>query len=424
LTSWICHAPICADHPPPTARPVGPVWPPDTESPHHRTRGGMTKVMLSCGEPSGDLYAGALTTEIRRLDPTADVFGLGGEQLAASGGRLVRDFGGLAVTGLAEVVPALPRLWATYRRLVTTARAERPDVFVAIDYPGFNFRLGASVAELGIPVVYYISPQVWAWRRGRLRTMKRFVTRALVIFPFEEALYREADIPVAFVGHPLLDLATPALGRDAFRRAYRLDPEAPTVAVLPGSRANELRMILPDLVGAVERIARAVPSVQFVIARAPNLPDALFEPLARLTRVTSRVPCIVESQTDAVLVAADVVLTASGTATIQTAIHERPMVVVYRLSPLTYWMGRRFVRVNAFGMVNLVAEKPIVPEFLQEAFTPEAVAGEAVRFLTDETHAATTRAELRTVREKLGGSGASRRAAEQVLDVVRAHRAS
>ncbi len=384
----------------------------------------MTKVMLSCGEPSGDLYAGALTTEIRRLDPTADVFGLGGEQLAASGGRLVRDFGGLAVTGLAEVVPALPRLWATYRRLVTTARAERPDVFVAIDYPGFNFRLGASVAELGIPVVYYISPQVWAWRRGRLRTMKRFVTRALVIFPFEEALYREADIPVAFVGHPLLDLATPALGRDAFRRAYRLDPEAPTVAVLPGSRANELRMILPDLVGAAERIARAVPSVQFVIARAPNLPDALFEPLARLTRVTSRVPCIVESQTDAVLVAADVVLTASGTATIQTAIHERPMVVVYRLSPLTYWMGRRFVRVNAFGMVNLVAEKPIVPEFLQEAFTPEAVAGEAVRFLTDETHAATTRAELRTVREKLGGSGASRRAAEQVLDVVRAHRAS
>ena len=384
----------------------------------------MTKVMLSCGEPSGDLYAGALTTELRRLDPGADVFGLGGQRLAASGARLVRDYGGLAVTGLAEVVPALPRLWATYRRLVTTARAERPDVFVAIDYPGFNFRLGASVAALGIPVVYYISPQVWAWRRGRLQTMKRFVTRALVIFPFEAALYREAGIPVAFVGHPLLDLATPALGRDAFRREHRLDPERPTVTVLPGSRVNEIRVILPDLVGAAERIVRAVPSVQFVIARAPNLPDALFEPLAGLARVTSRVPCIVESQTDAALVAADVVLTASGTATIQTAIHERPMVVVYRLSPLTYWMGRRFVRVNAFGMVNLVAEKMIVPEFLQAAFTPEAVADATVRFLTDETHAATTRAELRTVREKLGGSGASRRAAEQVLDVARAHRAS
>ena len=394
---------------------------------HQRPTAGVlmkraTKVMLSCGEPSGDLYAGALTTEIRRLEPETDVFGLGGERLAAAGGRLVADSGGLAVTGLAEVLPALPRYWATYRRLVSLARAERPDVFVAIDYPDFNFRLGASIGALGIPVVYYISPQVWAWRRGRLRTMKRFVSRALVIFPFEAALYREADIPVAFVGHPLLDLATPALGRDTFRREHHLDPEAPTVAVLPGSRANELGVILPDLVGAAERIAWQVPLVQFVVARAPNLPDALFEPLAALARVTSRAPCIVESQTDDALVAADVVLTASGTATIQAAIHERPMVVVYRLSPLTYWMGRRFVRVNAFGMVNLVAEKKIVPEFLQEAFTPEAVAGEAVRFLNDESYADQTRAALRAVREKLGGRGASRRAAEQVLDV--AHRAS
>jgi lipid-A-disaccharide synthase len=380
--------------------------------------------MLSCGEPSGDLYAGALITEIRRLAPDANVFGLGGKRFAAAGGRLLTDYDGLAVTGLVEVVPALPRLFATYRRLLATARAERPDVFVAIDYPGFNFWLGASVARLGIPVVYYITPQVWAWRRGRLRTMKRFVTRALVIFPFEEEIYREADIPVAFVGHPLLDLATPAIGRGAFLRANRLDPEAPIVTMLPGSRVNEVHAILPDLVGAAERIARTVPSVQFVIARAPNLPDALFEPLAALARATSRVPCIVESQTDAALVAADVVLTASGTATVQTAIHERPMVVVYRLSPLTYRLGRRFVRLNAFGMVNLIAETRIVPEFLQKAFTPEAVAGEAVRYLTDETHSATTRAELRTVREKLGGSGASRRAAEQVLDVIRSHRAS
>ena len=379
--------------------------------------------MLSCGEPSGDLYAGALTTEIRRLDADADVCGLGGERLAAAGGRLVADYGGLAVTGLAEALWVLPRSWITYRRLMAAARAERPDVFVAIDYPDFNFRLGASLAALGIPVVYYISPQIWAWRGGRLRTMQRFVTRALVIFPFEEVLYREAAIPVAFVGHPLLDLASPALDRDAFRRAHRLDPAAPTVAVLPGSRANELRVILPDLVRAATRIARAVPAVQFVVARAPHLPDRLFEPLVELARVTSCPPVVVEAQTDEALVAADVVLTASGTATIQTAIHERPMVVVYRLAPLTYWIGRRFVRVDAFGMVNLVAGKKVVPEFLQKAFTPEAVAEEAVRFLTDEAHAARTRAELRVVREKLGGPGASRRAAEQVLDVAQAGRA-
>jgi lipid-A-disaccharide synthase len=379
----------------------------------------MTKVMLSCGEPSGDLYAGALTAQIRHLDPDADVFGLGGERLAAAGGRLTADYAGLAVTGLAEVLPALPKYWSIYRQLLATARSERPAVFVAIDYPDFNLRLGASIAALGIPVVYYISPQVWAWRRGRLATMRRFVTRALVIFPFEAALYQEADIPVAFVGHPLLDLVTPLLGRDAFRREHRLAADAPTVALLPGSRPNELRMILPDLIGAAERISRALPSVQFVVARAPHLPDALFEPLDRLARLTSRRPCVVEAQTDDVLVAADLVLTASGTATIQTAIHERPMVVVYRLSPLTYFMGRRFVKVDAFGMVNLVAEKKIVPEFLQERFTPEAVAGAAIRFLTDEAYTANTRAELRVVRQKLGGNGASRRAAEQVLDVAR-----
>lgn len=375
--------------------------------------------MLSCGEPSGDVYAGALTTEIRRLDPEAEVFGLGGARMAAAGGRLTADYAGLAATGLTEVLSVLPRTWATYQRLVQAARAERPDVFVAIDFPEVNFRLGASIASLGVPVVYYIGPQVWAWRRGRLRSMTRFVTRALVIFPFEERLYRAAKIPVTFVGHPLVDLATPALGRDTFRREYQLDPDAPTVAILPGSRPNELRMILPDLVAAAARIARARPAVQFVVARAPNLPDPLFEPLAALTRATSRPPCVVESQTDEVLVAADVVLTASGTATIQTAIHEKPMIVVYRLSPLTYWLGRRFVQVDAFGMVNLVAGRTIVPEFLQEAFTPEVVANEALRFFSDEAHAVRTRDELRAVREKLGGPGASCRAAQQILEVAR-----
>lgn len=374
--------------------------------------------MLSCGEPSGELYAGALTREIRGLNPEAEVFGLAGDHVAAAGGRLTVDYAGLAATGLTEALSVLPRTWAAYRRLVEVARAERPDVFVAVDFPEVNFRLGKQIAALGVPVVYYIGPQVWAWRSGRLQTMKRFVTRALVIFPFEERLYREVGIPVRFVGHPLLDLAIPTVGRDAFRQKHRLDPSAPTVAILPGSRPNELRLILPDLVDAVLLIAREVPSVQVVVARAPNLPDALFEPLAALRRAMLCPPCLVEAQTDAALVAADVVLTASGTATVQTALHERPMVVVYRLSPLTYLMGRRFVQVDSFGMVNLVAGENIVPEYLQEAFTPDVVAAEAMRFLVDKEHAAKTRQQLRTVREMLGGVGASRRAAEQVLEVA------
>ena len=375
------------------------------------------RVMLSCGEPSGDLYAGALTREIRRLSPGAEIFGLGGRQLAAAGGRLSADYAGLAATGLTEALSVLPHTWRTYRRLVQAARTERPDVFVAIDFPEVNFRLGESIAALGIPVVYYIGPQAWAWRAGRFRTMRRFVTRALVIFPFEAPLYREAEIPVAFVGHPLLDLAPAAADREAFRRDQRLEPEAPVVAMLPGSRPNELRRILPDLVTAARHVRNRVPRAQFVVARAPNLPDALFEPLAALRRTEAPLR-VVESQTDAVLAAADVVITASGTATIQTAIHERPMVVVYRLSPLTWWMARRFIKVSAFGMVNLVAGQTVVPEYAQDAFTPTVVADDAVRFLSDEAYAARTREALRGVREKLGGAGASRRAAGHVLEVA------
>ena len=310
----------------------------------------------------------------------------------------------------------LPHTWRTYRRLVRAARTERPSVFVAIDFPEVNFRIGAAVAALGIPVVYYVGPQAWAWRRGRFRSMARFVTRALVIFPFEAPLYRRANIPVEFVGHPLLDLAATA-DRRAFRREHDLDPEAPVVAMLPGSRPNELRRILPDMVAAARQVRERVPPVQFVVARAPNLSDPLFEPLAAL-RLGGPPPRVVESQTDAVLAAADVVLTASGTATIQTAIHERPMVVVYRLSPLTYWLARRFIEVEAFAMVNLVAGRTVVPEYAQAAFTPAAVADDAVRFLTDEAHAARTRRALREVRRKLGGPGASRRAAAHVLAVA------
>ena len=378
--------------------------------------------MLSCGEPSGELYAGALTRELLNLNPETQVFGLAGAHVEAAGGRLTVDYAGLAATGLTEALSVLPRTLAAYRRLVEVARVERPDVFVAVDFPEVNFRLGQKIAALGIPVVYYIGPQVWAWRRGRLQTMKRFVTRALVIFPFEERLYQEIGIPVRFVGHPLLDLAKPAVDRDAFRLKHSLDPSSPVVAILPGSRPNELRVILPDLVDAALLIAREVPSVQFVVARAPNLNGVLFEPLATLEQALRHPPCLVERETDAALVAADVVLTASGTATVQTAIHERPMVVVYRLSPLTYLLGRRFVQVDAFGMVNLVAGKKIVPEYLQKGFTPDVVAAEAVRFLVDKEHAERTRKKLRSVREQLGGRGASRRAAQQVLEVAEAGR--
>ena len=377
------------------------------------------KILLSCGEPSGDLYAGELTRELRTLEPDARVLGLGGDQLRAAGGELVEDFGGLPVTGLSEALAKLPQSVVTYRRLLEVMRRERPDVFVPVDFPEINFRLASQARLLGIPVVYYVCPQVWAWRRGRLRTIKRITSRALVIFPFEEAIYREAEIPVEFVGHPMIDLTRTDRPRDQVRRELGLETDAPTVALLPGSRPNEVKTLLPVLVTAMTVVAERVPGTQSVIARAPHLDDQLFLPFgAAGGRGSTSTPIVVEERTDDVLTAADVVVTASGTATVQTAIHGRPMVIVYRVSPLTYTVVRAFAHVESVGMVNLIAGDRIVPELLQDALTPTAVAEKVVEYFTDFDHAERTRAALVEVRSKLGVRGASRRAAEAILGVV------
>lgn len=379
------------------------------------------KVLVSCGEPSGDLYAGALAGAIRRLHPAARVYGLGGPGLRAGGGEAVEDYRGLTVTGLSEALAVLPRSIAVYRRLLRLARAERPDVFVPLDFPDFNFRLAGALRRLGVPVVYYVCPQVWAWRRGRLRTIRRIARRALVIFPFEAAIYRDAGIPVDFVGHPLVELARPARPRAEFLRAGGLDPAAPTVALLPGSRPNEVRALLPEMVRAAALVRRRVPAAQFVVARAPHLDDGLFAPLAALAAAGAPL-ATVESGADAALAAADAAVTASGTATVQAALHGCPMVIVYRLSALTYGVVRAFAHVDTVGMVNLIAGRRVVPELVQDAFTAAAVSTEVVRYLTDDERAAATRRALGEVRERLGGAGASRRAAEAVLAAASAPR--
>ena len=345
------------------------------------------------------------------------MYGLGGDHLQESGADLVEHYEGLAATGISEALAVLPRSIEIYRSMVARARADRPDVFVAIDFPEINFRLAAALRKLGIPVVYYIGPQAWAWRRGRFETMRRLVDLALVIFPFEEAIYRDAGIPVEFVGHPLVELSEPTEARESFLDSQGLVLTAPTVALLPGSRPNELRAILPELTSAARLIRKQCADVQFIVARAPHLDHELFNSVGALQEVGVPVQ-IVESRTDDVLAAADVVVTASGTATVQTAIHQRPMVIVYRLSAFTYWLVKTFSHVDNAGMVNLIAGKEIVPELLQERFTANAVASEVVRFLNDPGAALRTSERLAQVREQLGTGGVSRRVAERVLAVA------
>ena len=368
------------------------------------------RVMISCGETSGDLYAGALAAELQKLDPTVDIFGFGGPRLRAAGARVVGDFSGFSVTGFVEPLRALPRLLAIRRRLVEAARATRPDVFVAIDFSGFNFRLMSAVRSLGIPIVYYVSPQLWAWRAGRMEVMKKHVARVLVIFPFEETVYRRAGVAVQFVGHPLVDMAHSLESRGAFLEQRGLSADAPTVALLPGSRRKELVRIGPVLAAALPRIRARIPRVQFVVARAPGLPDKLFDRFRDCVVVLDR--------TDDVVAAADVAITASGTATVQCALHERPMVVVYRVSMLEYLIGKRFLNVDMYAMPNLIADRRVVQELIQEDLTPARVADETVALLTDAARQARMREALGYVRAKLGPPGASARAARAVVAIA------
>jgi lipid-A-disaccharide synthase len=374
------------------------------------------RVMISCGEPSGDLYAALLAREILRAEPDAVITGFGGERLRSAGGRLLGDFSGLSVTGLVEVARLLPRTYAIYRRLVADARANRPDVLVALDFPDFNFRLAGAIRRLGVPVVYYISPQLWAWRPGRMKTMKRIADRVLVIFPFELDIYRRAGVPAEWVGHPLLDHLPAAEPRDRTRGRLGVRADAPLVALLPGSRANEVREILPNLTRAAALIRSRIEDVQFVVARAPHLDHGLFAPLEELPGAP---PIVVDGMPDEALAAADIALLASGTVTVQAALHECPMVVVYRLAPLTYRLGKPFVRVDTYAMANLVAGRRVVPELIQDAFTPEAVASAALEILTNPARASQMRMDLREVRAKLGSAGASERAARAVLATAR-----
>ncbi len=371
-----------------------------------------SRLLLSCGEASGDLYAGALTRELRLLAPNLEVSGRAGAEFAGARGELIADYRGLAVTGFTEIARAVPRLYAMKRRLVALAKAQRPRALVVIDYFGFNARLARDVKALGIPVVYYVSPQIWAWRAGRINTLRAITDRMLVIFSFEEAIYRQAGVPVEFVGHPLVDLVRSVPRSESFAR-LGLQPGVPTVGVLPGSRPSEVRRILPTLLDAARRIRATMPQAQFVLARAPGLDDQLFSSARQLAGLV-----ILEGETDAVLGAVDVALTASGTATVQTALHDTPMVVVYRVSPLEYRIGRRFVTVDNFAMVNVIAGERIVPELIQDAFTAEAVAREAVSMLTDPLRTAKIRDGLADVRRKLGGPGASRRAAHAILRIM------
>jgi lipid-A-disaccharide synthase len=367
------------------------------------------RLLVVAGESSGDQRAARLVTALGERVPGIEIFGLGSEELAATGADLVADSREISVVGIAEAIEILPRASEIFRSLVREAERRRPAVAVLVDFPDFNLRLARELAWLGIPVVYYVSPQIWAWRRGRVRTVADCVDRMLVLFPFEVPFYRAHGVRVVHVGHPLVD-EVPQLEQAWQGMPPGAEPEVHRLALLPGSRRSEVAALLPAMLGAAQRIAGRLP-VEVRVIRAPGLDDAPFrDALAR----TGLAADLVTSDRYSAVAGSHLALCASGTATLETGLLGTPMIVCYRLSPWTYWPARALVRVPHVALVNLVLGKRAVPELIQGAATPERIADEALRLLASRREIRRMRVDLGELRERLGAPGATRRAAAEV----------
>lgn len=380
------------------------------------TSGRPRRVVLVAGEASGDMHGADFVRALRERWPDVEVAGIGGSNLRAAGMHTVVDAADLGSVGVVEVVRGLGRVWRAYRALRDLLTRERPDLCVLIDFPDFNLRVARVARRAGVPVLYYIGPQVWAWRGGRVRTIGDLVDRLAVVFPFEAPLYEPWLDDVHFVGHPLIDRVRPRRDREETLAAVGLDPGRRTVLVLPGSRPTEIGYMLPRFLDAVRVLAAGDPTLNFALALADTLDENTVTP--HLAAAGLRMP-VVSGATYDLMAAADVALVTSGTATLECALLECPMVIGYRLSPVTVLLGRALIRgVEHIGMPNIVAGRRIVPELIQGEVTGWGVAAAARSLLADEGRRAAVLRDLRTVRERLGGGGAAARVADLAVHLV------
>jgi lipid-A-disaccharide synthase len=378
------------------------------------------RVLISAGEASGDLHGATVCRALRELAPGVRLVGMGGPRMAAAGMEVVADLTRHAAVGTSEALGRIPGLYRAYRLLQSRLREEGPRVLVVIDFPEFNLRLARYARRAGVPVVYFIPPQLWAWRRGRIRQMARRVNRVLAVLPFEEPLYRRAGVPVDFVGHPLLDVLPLDLTREAARRSLGLDPGQTVVGLLPGSRREEIARLLPPMLTAAQRLAAGGLSRHFVLGLAPTVdPDLVGGMIRRAFAEGGPRIDVLQGRTYEVMAAADTVLIASGTATLEAALLGTPMVVCYRVSRLTEAVARMLVRVAWCSLPNLVSGRAVVPEILQDELSGQRLAREAARLLEDPVAATAQRAAFKELRASLGEPGVGARVARAVIETGR-----
>lgn len=372
------------------------------------------EIMLVVGEASGDMHGAELVKAMLEQNPNLTFFGVGGNHLQQVPFEAVFTVAKLTGMGLLELAGNIKNIVAAYRVLRRSLRARRPSLLILIDFPEFNLRLAKLAKKLGVPVLYYVSPQVWAWRRGRIRQIARAVDRMAVVFPFEVGLYERHQVPVEFVGHPLLDVVKVTRDRGVALRDIGLDKRRPIVALLPGSRRKEVAYHLPIMVDAAMQLKR-VHDAQFFVLRANTLARAELQ--KELDRAGFAIPIVESGRYDAIN-AADLVWAASGTATLETALLEKPMIVVYKVSSITYWAARLLVNVKHIGIANIIAGKAIVPELVQSELSAERLVSESQTILNDPTVRERMIANLSNLRRQLGSPGAARRVAELAVSMI------
>jgi len=371
--------------------------------------------MVICGEPSGDLNAANLITEIIRLDPEIRISGVGGPLMQKTGATTFSDIKELSVIGLFDVIKKLPAFFSLQKLILDKIKKEKPDAVILVDFSGFNLRLAKKVNRT-IPAIYYISPQVWASRSGRIETIRKHINKMIVLFKFEEEFYKNLGIDVTFVGHPLLDIVKPTMEKSQFINQYGLSEAKTIVALLPGSRKQEIDNILPIMLKTAFYINRTLNNVQFVIAKSTQVDLNLFIPKIKEFNIDLK---IIEGKTYDCLNAASFALVASGTATLETAIMQKPFFVIYKMNPLNYLLYRPQVKVPFIGMVNIVANKLIAPEFIQWQACPKKIADRALVLLKNPQNLSRMASELGEVKSLLGQNGASERAARVVLEFLK-----
>ncbi|SFL61939.1 lipid-A-disaccharide synthase [Pelosinus propionicus] len=374
----------------------------------------MCKIMISVGEASGDLHGASVARALKTIQPSIKLFGMGGKAMAEAGVEIVYDIADLGVIGFVEVIKNLPRLFKLRDDLAELMEREKPDALVVIDYPDFNMRLAKIAKQKGIPVISYISPSVWAWRKGRAKEVAKIVEKVAAIFPFEAEAYKEAGANVAFVGHPLLDIVKPTMPKHEAYQYFEADSEKPIVLLLPGSRQQEITSLLPVMLAAGEKIAEKVPECQFFLPVASTISWEMLHSMIKQYKINV---VLTEKNTYDLMNIGNVAIAASGTVTLEASLLNLPTVIIYKLATFTYLLGRLLVKIPYISLPNIIAGRKVVPELLQHAVTADNIANETTAILLDPHLYKTMLHDLAEVKNKLGEVGAVERVAREILAV-------